>query len=189
MASATFTDDQFDLALEECVLTDKEMRKRVPCKACRRPCVIHSFAPNAVLCTTCKSGSTGAGSAPGTVANPEPGVTDPAKAVNLADCLINPTFGHAFCPMDPGHEMELKNVSHAPNYGPRRLLKYEKGLPIYDQMTGESVLHQCRDCGTVVSYSTQHQHQYHRQNEPRVREGKTDTGWLHTLGAREELAS
>lgn len=188
MASATFTEDQFDLALASDVLTTSEMNKRVPCKSCRRPCVIHAFAPNSVLCTTCKSGSSGAGSRPGTVANPEPGVTDPAKAVNLADCLINPAFAYAHCPLDPEHQMELKSVSHSPNYGPRRLLKIDgKGLPIYDQKTGESVMHQCRECGTVVSYSTQHVHQYRRQNEVVVREDKSDTSWDSLLGVREAV--
>lgn len=186
MAGATFTEEQFDLSLEECVLTDKAMSKRVPCKACRRACVIHAFAPNAVLCSTCKSGNSGAGSSPGTVASPEPGVTDPAKAVNLVDCLLNPTFAHAHCPHDPEHAMELKSVSHAPNYGPRKLLKYDaKGVPVYHQETGETVMHQCAECGTVVTYSTQHTHQYRRQNEPRVNDHKSGTSWESLLGTRE----
>lgn len=179
MTTVALDPEVFDTDLETHVLTDKENTKTIPCVVCRRPCVVTTFlAPAKCRCRDHKnSGSVGTGE----VGVPIPGSTDPAKATNLADCLVNKTFERAVCPVhpdDPEHEMELKSITHAPHHGPMR-----DGVVIEP---GEVATHQCLKCNTVVTYSTQHLHQYRRQNEPREAAKNFDDGTVldWTLGAR-----
>lgn len=178
----------FNLELEPEFQTDKVEVKLAPCRGCHRPLVVTRFyAPAKALCGACKGGTT-----PGDqlVGKPIPGKTDPAKAVNLAECLINPQFAYAVCPFDAEHTVELKNVVHAPHYGPRRLVGYDgRGIPKYNVEVGESVMHQCNECKAVISYSTQHAHVYRRQNEVRTNDLHTAgdrTVWHGVLGVRDE---
>lgn len=158
MTTTTLDPEVFDLSLDEHVLTDKDSTKTLPCVVCRRACVVTTFlAPAKCRCNDHKNESS---SGHASVGVPVPGHTDPAKATNLADCLINKSFALAICPTHPDdeeHVMELKSVSHASHHGPMR-----DGVVIEP---GELATHQCLKCNTVVSYSTQHKHQYRRQNE------------------------
>ncbi|HEX6027034.1 MAG TPA: hypothetical protein VFZ00_33860, partial [Solirubrobacter sp.] len=167
--------------------TDKAQVKLVPCRECSRPLVVTTFfAPAKAVCAACSGQARAVGDHHAAVGQPKPGETDPAKAVNLADCLINEHFAIAVCPAhpdDPEHEMELKSVSHSDSYGPGH---YERsgGSTIWVQdAKGEVVTHQCRRCLAVVTYNTTIRTEYARQNEPR---DKPDTGaperhWLHGL--------
>lgn len=176
----------FDTSLEPHVLTDKDVTKTVPCTECRRACVVTTFmAPAKVRCREHKSGRTTERSV-GSVAVVQPGRTDPSVAANLADCLINKAFAHAICPHGADHRMELKDVCHVPNYGPRHLEGYDKGVPKYKQETGELVLHQCLDCATVVQYSTTNPRQLRRVNEPRTSGRSTPDSTELILGVRDE---
>ncbi len=160
MTTAALDPEVFDTTLETHVLTDKENTKTIPCVVCRRPCVVTTFlAPAKCRCKDHRN-SDSVGTAQ--VGVPIPGHTDPAKATNLADCLVNAAFAKAVCPVrpdDPEHEMELKSISHASHHGPMR-----DGVVVEP---GEVATHQCLKCHAVTSYSTQHIHQYRRQNEPR----------------------
>lgn len=180
--------EAFDLSLQFEVQTDKDMVKLVPCRECQRPLVVTTFfAPAKAICRSCK------GEAPdsvATVGQPVPGQTDPAKAVNLKDCLVNKQFEFARCPVHPDdeeHVMELKSVSHNDHYGPTTMIGYEKGQPVYRQdAPGETVMHQCTHCKATVVYSTKHVVQYKRINEVKV---EPDFGPPHRnslLGVRDE---
>jgi len=174
----------FDTDLEPHILTDKSVTKLLPCVECRRACVVTTFmAPVKVKCKACKTdGDTSRGSQ----AVVQPGRTPPELAANLTDCLLNKSFAHAICPLDAEHTMELKDVSHSQYYGPRHLLGYKDGMPQYEQQIGETVMWQCLDCCTVVSFSTQHPRQMRRQNEPR-QSIRTGPGVYESiLGLRDE---
>jgi hypothetical protein len=82
--------------LEPEVQTDRDLTKAVPCRECGRPLIVTAFySANNARCHTCKPKEAASGR--GEVANPRPGVTDPSKALHLADCLVNPGFGAARC--------------------------------------------------------------------------------------------
>lgn len=159
-----------DLEVE--VQTDKSLVKLVPCRECQRALVVTTFfAPAKAICRSCKGES--AGDRVATVGQPIPGQTDPAKAVNLADCLVNRAFATALCPVmpsDPEHVMELKSVNHAPNYGPGHF--NAKGHWIQENV-GETAIHQCTKCLATLSMSTSFRAPMRRQNEARI---KPDTG-------------
>lgn len=170
--------------MEPCVLTDKTETKTVPCRDCERPCVISKLAPNKVLCTDCREAPR---PSHGDREIVQAGRTDPAEAANLRDCLINPHFANAMCPVHPdddSHVMELKWISQNPRYGPSLALgggKFKQLGP------GEVVMHQCVVCKAVVTYDTTCQVHYRRQNE--VRDNKHCNRMLETLGLREEPPS
>jgi hypothetical protein len=178
----------YDIALPFSIETDKKPVKFVPCGICRRAMMVTTFYVPAWAnsgCRGCKGADAGGGMA--SVQVPQAGRTDPEKAVNLVDCLLNEEFAEASCPKC-GDPMELKSVHHNPNYGPRVLIGYDKknGDPIYDMLTGEVVMHQCNHCRTTISFSTTAQMIYRRQNEPKSTAGSRPvTEW--TLGPREEL--
>jgi hypothetical protein len=112
---------------------------------------------------------------------------DPATLANLDEALINPQFKHALCPFGEDHEMELKSVSHSPNYGPRHLVGYDgKGFPQYEQQTGESAMLQCNTCRCVISFSTMHPSLLQAQNESRVIESRHGSELERALGVRAE---
>lgn len=159
-----------DEDLEHEVQTDKTSVKLVPCRECRRALVVTTFfAPAKAICRSCKGETAGEGRQ-ATVGQPVAGQTDPAKAVNLADCLVNKHFAHATCPVRPDeHEMELKSVNHSPQYGPG----YFVGKMWRQTDVGETVIHQCKDCLAVVTYSTTFRTKMRRQNEVKI---KPDTG-------------
>lgn len=188
-------DDGFDREQSTELQTDKTRVKLVSCRECGRALVVSTFYVKAnARCRSCK-GESGGDAAPATVAVPIPGSTDPAKAINLADCLVNPSFAMALCPVhpeDPEHIMELKSVAHSAYYGPREFMGYDKhGHPNYrGEDPGESVTHQCLKCKATVSYSTMRQVQLRRQNEVRQRDddqlGSPDAIPVALLGARKE---
>ena len=175
--------------LEEHVLTDKEDTKVLPCRNpdCRRPCrVTRFYAPAKVVCLECQPRNLGE-SPNGNAPARKQAITHPSTAVHLPDVLINKTFAQATCPLDAEHTMELKSVTHSPHYGPRRFLGHDKkGLPAYDVSPGETVMHQCKECATVVSYSTMHPMQYQRINERKVAGDTNDPGYVALLGVRDE---
>jgi hypothetical protein len=168
--------------------TDKQPVKFVPCGICRRAMMVTTFyVPKWAEsgCRGCKGTESGGGLA--SVQVPQAGRTQPERAVNLADCLINEQFaGPLNCPVC-GEQMELKSISHNPNYGPRVLLGYDKGRPVYDQLTGEVAMHQCNKCFATISFSTVHVSQYRRQNEPKTTAGARPVS-EYLLGMREEAA-
>lgn len=168
--------------------TDKANVKIVVCVECGAPLAVNVFyAPAIAKCSEHGGGEKrqhrDKGSAPGSQGIVQAGKTDPEKAVNLADCLINKQFAEAVCPLC-AEVMELKNVSHNPAYGPRHLVGEKNGQLIYDQKTGETVLLQCNSCKTTTSYSTVHTIVYRRQNEPKPNTGRK-SGWGELLGERE----
>lgn len=178
---------EFDTSLEHEVQTDKQAVKLLPCRQCRRPLVVTTFfAAAKAICRTCTGEDPDAGVA--TVAVPVPGQTDPAKAIRLASCLINPQFATAVCPVHPddeAHEMELKSINHSDDYGPGFFIKPGEWR---QTAKGETVMHQCKACMAVVSYSTRHVVQYRCQNEPKQ---QPDFGAPHRasiLGVRPEPA-
>lgn len=160
--------------LEHEVQTDKNPVKLVPCREqeCRRPIVQTTYyAPAKAICRSCKGETVGERQA--TVGQPVPGQTDPAKAVNLANCLVNLEFAAALCPVhpnDPEHIMELKSVNHSPHYGPGHF--NGKGHWI-QEAPGETAIHQCIKCLAVVSFTTTYRSPLRRQNAPKT---KPDTG-------------
>lgn len=166
--------------------TDKPEGKLVPCTGCQRALFVNAFyAPAQAKCTACKGQSATAGR--GEAAIVQPGKTDPTKAANLADSLLNKAFAQATCPLCQ-EEMELKHVTHNPHYGPSHLLGYDgKGMPRYDNTTGETVLLQCNSCKTTTSYSTTAQAVYRRQNEPKPGTSRPIMGDM--LGEREGAAA
>lgn len=172
----------YDLELPFEIHTDKNPVKFVPCLTCRRACLVTTFYVPAWMkaCRTCSGDSD---ATKGSVAVPQAGRTDPAKAVNLADCLINDEFAEVFCPFGHGM-MELKSVNHNPRYGPRELIGYDRGEPVHEQKTGESVLHQCNECLAVVSMSTVHVSKYRRKNEARQGMVESPPIWEDLLGVR-----
>lgn len=183
--------ESFNLDLEPEYQTDKDAVKLVPCRECQRPLVVTLFfAPAKAICHECRGEGDGTKA---TVGQPTPGETDPAKAVSLADCLINPTFSFAVCPVHPddpdGHPMELKSVNYNDNYGPSTLAGYNKktGRPEYRQIAkGETVFWQCLTCKATVAYSTTAQTQFRRMNEANTQPHKHVNGWDDILGSRDE---
>lgn len=180
----------FDDALEPETLTDKEKTKEVPCRKCRRRCVVTLFAtPAEVECSTCR-GVTKQKKHEDAMSNRAATIqVNPAKLENLADGLINKVFRQIpVCPFDAEHEVELKSICHTPHYGPRRFRGYDgKGLPKYDQETGESVLYQCNECRCCIGFSTQHPN-LKAQNEEVWTGSGTESGFAVILGTREEAA-
>lgn len=167
---------------EICVLTDSDNTKVVPCRVCEVPCQVSKFAADRLVqCDSCRGDKGRDRTGESEVV--QPGVTDPAKARNLADCLINPHFARAICPAhpdDPEHVMELKYISQNPRFGPSLAL----GDGRFKQLgPGEVVMHQCLTCKAVVTYDTTCQVQYRRQNE--IRDHKHCNRMLETLGLRE----
>jgi hypothetical protein len=147
------------------VQTDKEAVKIIGCRECARPLVVTTFFAAAKgVCRVCK-GETGTVAS---VGQPVPGQTDPTKAVNLADCLVNKHFAHALCPVHPDneeHEMELKQIAHSDHYGPGEFVLTKDGRIWKQTAPGETAMHQCTKCNATVVYSTQHVVQFRRQNE------------------------
>jgi hypothetical protein len=163
--------------------TDKQTAKLVPCTGCGRPLGVNQFyAPAIAKCTGCGGQTETAGK--GEAAIVQPGRTDPAKAANLADALLNKQFATAACPLC-AEDMELKSVTHNQNYGPTRLVGYTKDGPRYDVSTGETAMLQCNGCKCVVSMSTTAPFVYRRQNEARDSAGDAPV-WTSLLGAREK---
>lgn len=173
-----------DPAKEPEFQTDKDAVKLVGCRDCQRPLVVTTFyAAAKAICREC-SGATAGNGGTATVGQPIPGSTDPAKAVNLADCLVNRQFAEANCPLC-AEAMELKLVVHSDSYGPRQLEGYDKtGVPRYKVSVGETVTLQCNSCKTTVNMSTMHQHEYRRQNEPKKRVGMESAPLESVLGIR-----
>lgn len=173
------------------VQTDKETGKLVPCTECGRAIYVNAFyAPAIAKCSDCKPTATGSGGGNGSQAVVQAGKTDPARAANLASCLVNEHFAIAMCPVhpdDPEHEMELKSVDHHQHYGPSELIGYDaKGRPNYRQTgIGETVMHQCLKCKATVSYSTTAQQQFRCINEP-TKDRKHTNAWGSLLGTRDE---
>lgn len=177
--------EDFDTELEHEVQTDKDRVKVVPCRECKRPLVVTTFfAPAKAQCRSCSGEADTGGVA--TVGVPVPGQTDPAKAVNLTDALINIGFRTPpLCPLNGEHTVELKSVSYAPHHGPRHIRGYDgKGMPIVDQEVGETCMYQCTECNTAISFSTTHQGQYRRINEPREKRTSERNSWEWMLGFR-----
>jgi hypothetical protein len=145
----------FSAELEHEVQTDKQQVKLVPCRGCERPIVVTTFfAPAKAICRVCKGESD---TTVASVGQPIPGQTDPAKAVNLVDVLINPHFAIAQCPAHPddeSHEMKLINVVQNEHYGPGEWVAGPKGMQWRQTAKGESVRHQCQKCLATVDYST-----------------------------------
>lgn len=172
------------------IQTDKERVKIAPCRECGKDLAVSVFAATGnAICAACRSGDSSERPV-ASVAHPIPGKTDPAKAVDLAKCLVNPGFAQALCPAhpdDPEHEMELKSVSHHPHHGPSEMFGFKNGRPEYRQTAiGETAMHQCLKCKATVSYSTTAQSQFLRQNE--VRGNQHVNGWEPLLGVREGTA-
>jgi DNA-directed RNA polymerase subunit M/transcription elongation factor TFIIS len=183
IAAAPF---EFDTALEPEVQTDKDSKKAVPCRECKRPLLVNAFyAAAKAQCSSCR-GETAAKPRTATVGVPQPGRTDPAKAVNLKDCLINQHFAQALCPVHPDdedHVVELISVSHTPQYGPTEHIGYKDGKPQYRQIApGETVLYQCQKCKATTSYSTTAMSLFQRQNA--VRDDKHVNGWAAVNGVK-----
>lgn len=153
------------------IQTDKQAIKIVPCRECKRPLGVTTFfAPAKAICRPCSGEAASESGGVATVGQPIPGQTDPAKAVNLADCLINKGFTVALCPKapdDPDHVMELKSIAHSDQYGPGHWERKSSGMVWIQEASGESVMHQCTKCLATVSYSTMVRSEFARQNEPR----------------------
>lgn len=165
--------------------TDKAIVKICACNSCGRPIAVNVFyAPAIARCRACSGESADAGVGQSEIV--QAGRTDPEKAARLEDCLINKAFAYAVCPFDPEHEMELKSVTHNQNYGPSRLIGHDAKGPIYKNDVGETVMHQCNECKTSVSYATTHQMVYRRQNEPKPNAGAAPA-YEYLLGPREQV--
>jgi hypothetical protein len=178
--------ETLDLEKEPEVQTDKDAVKLVACRECGRPLVTTTFFAAAKgICRVCR----GEGSEVASVAVAQPGKTEPAKATNLVDVLINKHFANALCPVhpdDPDHAMELKYVDQNDNYGPSEHIGFKDGKPVYRQLAkGETVLHQCLACKAIVTYSTTAQSQYRRVNEPTANRKRSRMG--ESLGTRDEV--
>jgi hypothetical protein len=176
-------DERFDWDQDPEVQTDKEQVKLLPCQYCQCPLVVTTFyVLSWAKCSNCagENRKRDIGSVEHASVK-----TDPKLAVNLEKTLINKTFAEAWCPVDPGHEMELKQVNHSKNYGPW-VLRLVDGKPIPVQTApGETVLHQCKDCNAVVTYSTTAVTQFRRINE--IGEGKNANANARTLGTRDDV--
>ncbi len=164
------------------IQTDKQAIKLVPCRECAKPIGVTTFfAPAKAICRTCSGAAAAEGGHFATVGQPVPGQTDPAKAINLADCLVNKGFAVALCPAapdDPDHVMELKSVGHSPHYGPGHLSP--KGVWI-QEAPGEVAVHQCTKCLATVSFSTTKRTHLRRQNEPKEQfyAGPPERNYMH----------
>ncbi len=168
---------EIDLDATPEIQTDKEAIKIVPCRECKRPLGVTTFfAPAKAICRSCSGEALAEGGGVATVGQPTPGQTDPARAINLADCLVNKPFAQALCPVhpdDPDHVMEIKTVSHSQHYGPGHYEKSSKGLVWVQDAPGETVRHQCTKCLATVDYATTQRSPLHRQNAPKT---QPDTG-------------
>ena len=161
--------------------TDKATVKVVPCTGCGQPLGVNVFyAPAIAKCASCGGQAAIAGTGESVIV--QAGRTDPSKAANLADCLINREFAEAVCPKC-GEATELKSVTHNPKYGPSRIVGHKGGVPVYRNDVGESVMHQCNSCRTTITMSTTHQVFYRRQNEPKPNAGRP-SAWNWMLGER-----
>lgn len=175
--------DHYDKDLDLEIHTDKTPVKFVPCTICQRAMVVTTFyVPAWAKCHDC--GGQKPADHRGTVAVAQSGRTPPELAKRLADCLINSQFAEAFCPLNPGHDMELKMVQHNQVHGPKFFVGYVDGKPVYDNVPGETVIHQCLECRAVVTYSTIYESQLRRQNEKRDTNGSAPATWI--LGVRED---
>lgn len=174
--AAVADNDLFDTSLDVEIQTDKDRVKLVPCRECKRPLAVTTFfAPAKAICHVCK-GQT-AGDRTASVGVPIPGQTDPAKAVNLADCLLNQGFKVTpICPLDSEHEMELKMVTHSPHHGPS------------PHTPAETAFYQCKSCLTGVTMTTMYRQPLKRQNEIRVQE-QNPAHMEDLLGVRDEVAA
>lgn len=186
---AASNDAIYDKTKEIEFQTDKASVKVVPCVECGAPIAANVFyAPAIAKCAEHGGGEKrqqrDKASAPGSQGIVQPGRTDPEKASNLSDCLINKEFETIDCVFCKT-PMELKNVTHNPNYGPRHIEGYKGDVPIYKQQIGESALLQCNSCKFVIGMSTTHTIVYRRQNEPKPGTGR-QSGWVELLGPREE---
>lgn len=159
---------EFNEDLETEVLTEKQPTKDVPCKECKRRCVVTLFkTATTTTCNTC-SGKKKESHRQEVKQKQALTIGNPGALEDLRDGLINPVFRHPpLCPFDAEHSVELKSVCHSPAYGPRHFVKWDKGMPIYDQETGEAVTFQCNTCLTLISYSTMHPMELKAQNEAR----------------------
>lgn len=182
----------FSLDIEYHESASKPPLKLIPCTACKRPMVVNTFY--VLAWAKCHgSGCGGEKREAGSVAVAQAGRTEPKTAVNLHECLINPTFAVARCPVHPdddGHIMELKSVNHSDVYGPGRWVQAKGGGFHWEQIAkGETVMLQCghRDCNATVSYSTTAQHKFKRVNESGT--GKDVNGWASLLGVRDTVPS
>ncbi len=185
---AQLSAEWYDLHKPYEIHTDKKPVKFVPCLDCRRAMVVTTFyVPAWAHCRACSGKIDKGGVA--TIAVPQAGKTDPEKAINLADCLVNEEFAEAACPKC-GDDMELKSIHHNPNYGPRIQVGVDKksGDPVYEMQLGEVVMHQCNHCRTTLSFSTTAQMVYRRQNEI-VRTAGARPATEYILGPREEEAA
>lgn len=179
----------FSLDVEFHESADKPPLKLIPCTVCKRPMVVNTFY--VLAWAKCHgSGCGGERKETASVAVAQAGRTDPRTAVNLVECLINPTFAIARCPVHPDdedHVMELKSVSHSDQYGPGYWAQLKGGGYEWKLVAkGETVMLQCRKCWATTSHSTTAQHEFKRVNE--LREGRHVNGWADQLGAREEIA-
>lgn len=176
----------FSLDVEFHESCNKPPLKLVPCTVCKRPMVVNTFYVLA-WAKCLGSGCGGETRERGSVAVAQAGRTDPATAVNLAECLINEQFAQAICPVHPdddAHVMELKSVSHSDSYGPGTWVPSKGGGYHWEQIAkGETVMLQCKKCWATVSYSTTAQHEFKRLNEPKP--GKHVNGWGAQLGTRD----
>lgn len=176
--------DIFNFSLEPEVQTDKRLIKIMPCQFCRRPLIVTTFYVAAwAKCSLCRGEESGT-RGKGTVKVVQAGRTEPALAADLTKLLINPHFAQAICPVHPDdeeHSMELKSVNHNDNYGPGFF--NAKGAWIQTS-PGETVMHQCRKCKAVVTYSTTAMYDFRRINE--AGNGKNSNVWATILGTREE---
>lgn len=181
-------DDRFDFKLEPEVHTDKEMIKILPCQTCKRPMVVTTFYVLAwAKCRTCK-GEGDAHRPAGSVDVAQSGRTEPRLVKDLTKVLVNPNFARALCPVHPddeAHEMELKSVSWSDNYGPHEWRKVDGRMVPVQISQGETVMHQCKKCNAVVTYTTTAVTQFRRVNEPETSH-KHSNGWVRHLGARDD---
>lgn len=190
-ALALCTDEHYNLELdvEFHESAGKTPLKMVPCTICRRPMVVNTFY--VLAWAKChESGCSGESKERGSVGVAQAGRTEPELAANLVETLINHHFQFARCPVHPddeAHEMELKSVSHNPRYGPGEWRDDGKHGRVYVQIaSGETVMHQCRQCKATVSYSTTPQSQYRRINEPKLDLTLGANAWGGLLGTRIE---
>jgi hypothetical protein len=179
----------FDLDVEFHDSAQKPPLKLIPCTICKRPMVVNTFYVLA-WAKCLGSGCGGEAREAGSVAVAQAGRTDPKTAVNLSECLINPSFDaqHHRCPVHPDdetHEMKLKSVSHNDYYGPGRWAQAKDGTYYWDQTAkGETVMLQCGKCWATASFSTTAQHEFKPVNAPRP--GKHVNGWADQLGVEDE---
>ncbi|HEY6892502.1 MAG TPA: hypothetical protein VI300_32150 [Solirubrobacter sp.] len=165
--------------------TDKEQVKIVPCRnaSCLRPMVVTTFfMPDKAECRSCRGDNPDAGVA--SVAAPIAGSTEPAKAMNLADVLLNPQFAEVICPIcvEP---MELKSVNHNDQYGPGHWTPSSKGPAWVQDAKGETVMHQCNKCLLVITIANTARYEFKRQNEVRRKQGRGANVWADVDGVRE----